>query len=359
MSARRGNNAPQGAPVGLPLLALRLSERAPGAKSASVEIGGCLLTFSKSGKLVVKLNDSGERETLNPFSSLSLQGTNSRIDAPGGEGEPIGLESEEDEEPEPISVAQRTYLLAGAVARSDLLYIGPSSVILWNAPWTHGPQLGVYARQQIEPGTLVAAYTGAVYNSTEDYNAAHTAAERRLLNRYAIDVGGGIICPPMMAGAHAPDLRLHVAAGLNENSNGPPNCRMVSVILQSDQVYQTAPMTRSERESEYAAVLIYSCRRIMANRVRALFEQCIHWTQTFLKAHTHATTRQELTTFYGADYSSNRDGYTAQPACLLPRTTENVTALGLIPMETACVRIDGVSSSSSGSGSDPSWDGRS
>ena len=74
MSARRGNNAPQGAPVGLPLLALRLSERAPGAKSASVEIGGCLLTFSKSGKLVVKLNDSPETETLNPFTYLRHEG---------------------------------------------------------------------------------------------------------------------------------------------------------------------------------------------------------------------------------------------------------------------------------------------
>ena len=54
------------------MLALRLSERAPGAKSASVEIGGCLLTFSKSGKLVV--NDSAETETLNPFTYLTQEG---------------------------------------------------------------------------------------------------------------------------------------------------------------------------------------------------------------------------------------------------------------------------------------------
>ena len=156
------------------------------------------------------------------------------------------------------------------------------------------------------------------------FNAAHDGAERVRINRYAIEVGGGVIAPPILKGSAAPDLTSHPMAAINENSISRPNARMVSVILTSDQVNCTTASS-----AEYAAVAIYTCRDIAQDR--------------------------EVTTHYGPHYP--RRDYTVHAACGLSRNVQPVTALGLVPLANACVMIE--ESGSEDSGSDPDWDGRS
>ena len=259
-----------------------------------------------------------------PFLELSLS-----TGAPGDSREEALPLDSDDDEPVPVPETQRDALSTDAFARKDLVYIGPSTTIPWTVPWTHGPQKGLFARRRIVAGTLLGFYTGRVYTTVAHFNAAHDSAERVRINRYAIEVGGGVIAPPILNGSAAPDLMSHPMAAINENSVSRPNARMVSVILTSDQVNCTASLTASERSAEYAAVAIYTCRDIAQDR--------------------------EVTTHYGPHYP--RRDYTVHAACGLSRNVQPVTALGLVPLASACVMMEG--SGSEDSGSDPDWDGRS